>query len=289
MSYVLEPDEALGRGIARIIAGQVGKLREACAENAGGDGFVHRARVRCKRIRAALRLARPLMAEKDYARENAFWRDAGRELSSLRDLSARVEALDALRPLLDQEAGAAGVKRLETRFRAERDGVKTESAGTSPIFIFCDRVAQATADLEREIEPGDAEALVRALGRGYAAARRQMKAALRKGTPEAFHDWRKQAKYHALHVRLSRKVFPVLEDRVKAARDLGEHLGAVQDIEVVLQGLSPRAVRLRRALEARRAMMMGDAFQAGEDLFGVRRRTWLKSLEPAAEMAAATE
>ena len=71
MSFVLAPHEGAGEGLSRVIREQAEKLSAECAEaQEHASAFAHKARVRCKRIRAALRLARPLMSEKVFAREN---------------------------------------------------------------------------------------------------------------------------------------------------------------------------------------------------------------------------
>ena len=85
MSYVLVPHESPGEGLTRIIREQVEKLSAECAEaEQESAAFAHKARVRCKRIRAALRLARPLMKGKVFNRENRWWRDQARLLLSAR-------------------------------------------------------------------------------------------------------------------------------------------------------------------------------------------------------------
>ena len=77
--------------------------------------------MRCKRIRAALRLAKPLIGEKAFRTENRWWRDQARLLSDLRDAGARLEALDTLRPFLVTRIGTAMTRRLEERFRDQQD------------------------------------------------------------------------------------------------------------------------------------------------------------------------
>ena len=104
MSYVLAPHEGATEGLQRVIREQAEKMASECSEaQEHASAFAHKARVRCKRIRAALRLARPLMTEKAFARENRWWRDLARLLSDLRDASALarqsyIRVLDSFTP-----------------------------------------------------------------------------------------------------------------------------------------------------------------------------------------------
>ena len=108
MSFFLAPHETPGVGLTRAIQEQVAKLSAECIDaTQDTSAFAHKARVRCKRVRAALRLARPLMGEKAFGRENRWWRDQARLLSDLRDAGARLEALESLRPFLAARIGSA--------------------------------------------------------------------------------------------------------------------------------------------------------------------------------------
>jgi hypothetical protein len=195
MSFVLTPTETPGEGLSRVIREQAGKLAGECGE-AGEEAaaFAHKARVRCKRIRATLRLARPLMKKKSYERENAWWRDQARLLSELRDAGARIEALDTLRPFLASRIGSEATRRLEERFQRTRKAVEAEGA----IAQFIAGLDARADDLVPVLEKGSRKDLVTALGDTYKAARAAMRAALEDEEPELLHEWRKQAKYHAL-------------------------------------------------------------------------------------------
>src|SRR5262249_15564990 len=156
--------------------------------------FAHKARVRCKRIRAALRLAKPMMGAKAFRRDNRWWRDQARLLSELRDAGARVEALDTLRPFLASRIGADTTRRLEERFQKSRANVDAPPAITAFIAGLDARADQLIPVLEK----GTRENLAEALGETYRMARRTMAHALEHEDAELLHEWRKQAKYHAL-------------------------------------------------------------------------------------------
>lgn len=281
MSFVLAPHESPGEGLSRVIREQVHKLSAECAE-AGQEqaAFAHKARVRCKRIRAALRLAKPLMGGKAFRRENRWWRDQARLLSELRDAGARIEALDTLRPFLASRIGSDATRKLEERFLRGRRIVEAEGA----IKQFIDGLDKRGDDLVPAMESGVRADLAGALADTYRLARLAMYASLETEEPELLHEWRKQAKYHALQARLMRQQFPdALDKRVAGVRDLAELLGEVQDIEVVMAGAKgwrERPMGFREVLDARRKSLVTGARATGAALFSEKPKAWTKDLTP---------
>ena len=111
-----------------------------------------------------------------------------------------------------------------------------------------------------------------------------MHEALESEEPELLHEWRKQAKYHALQARLMRQQFPdALDRRVAGVRDLAELLGEVQDIEVVAAGAKgwrERPAGFLEVLDARRKSLVTGARAAGAALFSEKPKAWMKDLTP---------
>ena len=169
-------------------------------------------------------------------------------------------------------------RKLSERFEKEQRAADAGKATDA----FCKYLDKRGSKVIPRLTAGSRKGLAEALAEGYRASRRAMKAALETGEPELLHEWRKQAKYHALQARLVRQAFPeALEERHIAARDLAELLGAVQDIEVVFDSIGdwqegPEG--LADALQARRSELIEEARAAGEALFGARTRDWSKLL-----------
>jgi hypothetical protein len=281
MSFVLVPHETPGDGLGRVIREQVEKLSAECAEaQQESAAFAHKARVRCKRIRAALRLARPLMKGKAFDRENRWWRDQARLLSDLRDAGARIEALETLRPFLVTRIGVDVTRKLEERFLKQRGTVEAGEA----IAAFTAGLDERADALVPQLQRGDRADLAAALGETYRMARNAMHAALDGEEPELLHEWRKQAKYHALQARLMRQQFPdALDRRVAGVRDLAELLGEVQDIEVVASGAKgwrERPQGFFEVLEARRRSLVTGARATGAALFSEKPKSWMADLTP---------
>jgi CHAD domain-containing protein len=281
VSYALDKDEEPGAGLVRVIAEQADRLREACGSYGDPAPFVHKARVRCKRIRAALRLAKPLIGKKAYVRENAWWRDAARGLSHVRDMTARLEALAAFQDDLELEVGGSVVRRLRWQFERERRDYEGEALADDPIGEFCAQVSRHTLGVLSEIAECSDARLAHTLGSTFDKAREAMLAAYAKDVPAAYHEWRKQTKYHALQLRLVRNIFPQVEARIEAARDLANLLGGVQDVEVLSHGLAAgrNDHHIFGALKARKSVMLQGAKIAGEVLFASHRKAWSRSLD----------
>jgi hypothetical protein len=266
LSFLVAQWETSGGGLERVMREQAEKLIDEC-ETAGEDpaAFAHKARVRAKKIRAALRLSAPLLGKKAYAKENRKWRDAARELSGIRDMSARIESLEALTPFLTARIGTAMTRKLTERFKRERR--EADADADKAILAFCRRIARRRKTLTPDLDPGAREDMAEALVSTYRQARRAMKIAAKKHDPLKLHEWRKQTKYHALQARLMRLTFPeTLEDRTSAARKLSDILGDVHDIEVVLEGAKDWAEApegFKPALKERRKQLIDDAEHAG--------------------------
>lgn len=299
MKYALEPDEPVADGLVRVIRGQVRKLRRL-AETSGEDPreFVRSARVASKRIRAALKLARPMMSGKANREIRNWWRDQARALSETRDLAARVEAMGALESGLAEAAGGRLATGLRSRF--ERDLVRSEKGDSAldPVTAFRKALADAPGPDPHAMKDAGFADLLKAYSTGYRKARHAMLDAVESGDIELYHEWRKSAKAHALHTRLLRRLSPVLEARVAETRDLAERLGELQDIAVSRTGLeampSPPGgqaglLKLGAALEARQAEVIRDARRIGRRLFAERPRDFVRALSSEAASPQATD
>lgn len=282
MSFQIERDEPTLAALARLIAEQSEKLEaEGRAADAAPAAFIHKARVRAKRIRAALRLATPALGDKTRRRADRWWRDAARLLSEVRDASAQTEALEALQPALTERVDAAGVRALSARIRLQHrlSGVHRREAGA--IRAFLDRLEARSVDPLAAADKAPPGMMREGLEASYRAARREMRGALREETPDAFHEWRKRVKSHGLQLKALQLVFPMISERVSAVRDLAECLGAIQDVAVlqkaletgVGEGIDPR---IAGALLAERKAMQASAVEQGEALFGEKAKAWAR-------------
>src|SRR5919198_6024653 len=90
--------ETVPDGLRRIARGRIDHaLEELRGEtDSSPEEAVHEARKDMKKLRAVVRLARDELGDEVYRRENECFRDAGRELSGVRDADVMLETLGGL-------------------------------------------------------------------------------------------------------------------------------------------------------------------------------------------------
>ncbi|MDB5539348.1 MAG: hypothetical protein JWQ89_1075 [Devosia sp.] len=225
-------DRSTGEGFLRIAREQIGKAI-AGAENPSEspERRVHEARRRCKKLRALFRLVRPDFS--GYAEENAFVRDAARTLSAARDMRVTRNTLVELmawagRPMAPPaEDGAASNPETEAEALRHFAGQMRELEHRSAAWRL-DRI--------------DLDTLATGLKRTYRSGRDTGRHAERQRTDEAFHEWRKFAKYHWSQLGLLEScAADIIPSAHKCAGDLAEQLGIHHDLAVLseLLGTAP--------------------------------------------------
>src|SRR5262245_15788211 len=243
MSFELKPDESLRKNIRRIARKQMDDALEmlTAAHPGSRDEAVHEARKCFKKVRAVLRLVRPVISEATYRAENACFRDAGRPLTEVRDAKILIETLDGLTEHFREHIAGrsfAGVrKELQANLRAVRRRVLDEQ---DAFTVVAEAVRQAR---ERVKDWADVPNRWRAVGQGledvYRLAQGAFEAAAADPTVEKLHEWRKQAKYLRYQLEVLRPLWPErLEELAHEADEMGELLGDEHDLAVLRQTLT---------------------------------------------------
>ncbi|WP_438764839.1 CHAD domain-containing protein [Kushneria sp. TE3] len=275
MGYRLAMSENTSKGLARIAAEQIDRARRDIARRDTVEG-IHKLRQRCKRVRAVLRLARPALG-KHYARENQRFRDLARAVSGPRDEQVLIDTFDALmaahKGRLDRRRFTPTRQMLLGRHR------RALEATALPDMAWLDgeleRARGAVNDWTPAIE--GFKPLRRGLVDTCRRAREAMAQADGESDEAAFHEWRKQVKYHRHHCELLVNVWKVpMEARAREAHRLADLLGEEHDLAVLAQVLGdPEAAaqgddtsRVVLALIAeRRLRLQSEALWLGQRLF----------------------
>ncbi len=296
MSYYLEPGESFSRGIARIGAEQNDKALNALEEHQRLRKGIHKARKHFKKLRAIFRLIRDETGQGYYKPSNVFYRDRGRELAPLRDITSLIEAVAALEGQFGNQVKKATFSNLRELLEAERESAREELVQEG------DRLEEVVEELRRARQwfvsvPVSDDCLadtVKSLRRVYKRGYQRFREAEEGGaSPEQMHQWRKRVKYLWYHHRLLKQTWPVVyKAYAKAIKRLSDLLGDHHDFALLekkiadlSENLSRDTCRVLRALcrqEQQRleeeAVALGRRVYAeSPDAFARRQRQWMKA------------
>ncbi len=281
MAYRIRRNRSIQKSL-RLIAGE--QIEKSIAEindpQLDRHEAVHQARKRCKKLRALVRIVRPQFA--DYKRENAFFRDAARELSYLRDAQSVVACFDELmkrhEDQVDRARFTATRKELVDRRRQVADDVAGLDARLNRFLEQMREARQRVA--EWKIDDSGFSAVRGGLNKTYQRGRKALRKAHADPTTENFHEWRKRVKYHWYHERLLRQIWPaMMEVERRVGNELADLLGDEHDLAVLQQTLDAEPERfgeerdrqdLAGLIKQSRAQLQSEAHELGARVFAER-------------------
>jgi CHAD domain-containing protein len=243
MSFELKPGESLRKGTRRILRKEMEKALEPLAgpNKESRDEVVHEARKCFKKIRAVLRLIRPVIGEKAYRQENTCFRDAGRPLTEVRDAKIFVEAIDQLSEHFKEHIRDRSFRdvrqALQENLRAVRKRVLDEQNAFS---VVAEAVRQARGRIKSYASlPNKWLALGQGLEHVYRQARQAYGDTTADPTIENLHEWRKQAKYLRYQLEVLGPIWPErIQELADEADRMGELLGEDDDLAMLRQILT---------------------------------------------------
>ena len=222
---------AMGLGIGPAVGDLVaGALALAQRPERESPSAVHEIRVTLKRLRAAARLAEPLVGRETFRRADDAFRDAGRLLAGRRDadvLAATMRRVVKRAPKGDRAVILAIGNELPLPAAAppaDWPGVIT-------------RIREGAAALDAALAPtGGCVDVAPGLRGTYRKARRFGKWALRSGVPEDAHRWRRWVKHllyqaHLLEAAVHKPAMG--KKRMKRLTRLGRLLGTHHDLALL--------------------------------------------------------
>ena len=302
MGFRLKPGPAISNEVRRIVLRQL-DLATSELRSIGdpeSDEAIHDARRRVKKIRAVIRLVRPVLDKNYRTGVDPSLRRVSRMLAPVADGQGVIDTLNVLarryRRALPSKAVAAlraDLIKREKRIDADADARHVLQKATRALKAQRDQVKQWKLKAEgfRAIAPGLKESVRR--------ARHAMTMAWMHPTPRHFHSWRRYVKDHWFHVRLleahcGNHLIPI-QRRLEALDGmLGEYHNLVLLREVLLDdtALAPRdrghclrvVARYQRALR-QQAQVLGVRTYSEKPRRFVRRvkRLWLTAAQSAAD------
>lgn len=236
---------------------------------------VHSARKHGKRLRAELRLLRPLLGHAQGRALEQALSAAARCVAASREAEVMRRTLDALcqRHPATEDILAPWRPALEARLRRHRR--RGDPAGA------CARLRALQEPFgQLALDRLDATLLETGLRQSYRAARRAGRRCRRSPADvERAHDWRKASKRHAMHCELLRPLWPTLKPRAQGLDGLNEQLGEHHDWADLAAMLStlldpPALAPVQAAIEAEQARCLAQALKASRALFEARPKRW---------------
>jgi hypothetical protein len=278
MAYRIRRNKSIKESV-RVIAGE--QIERSIAEindpQLDRHEAVHQARKRCKKLRALVRIVRPQFA--DYKRENAFFRDAARELSYLRDAQSVVACFDGLMKRHEGQVDSASFAAIRQELVDRRSQVAEDVAGLDArLGRFLEQMHEAHQRVAAwEIDDNGFSAVRGGLNKTYARGRKALLQAHADSTTDNFHEWRKRVKYHWYHERLLRQIWPaMMKVERRVGNELAGLLGDEHDLAVLQQTLDAEPERfgeerdrqeLADLIKQSRAQLQSEAYQLGARIF----------------------
>lgn len=238
MNFRIDPRLPLTGEVRRILAGEIGKaLQHLDAARSRPEQGLHKCRKRLKSARALLRLVHS-GDETFCTTENQCYRNVAALLAGPREATALIETVDRLAAAFPKESADGGLDAVRDRLVARQHDLH-EGAGLEAA------IGAATAACEdglKRIEslalPDQPEQAADVLAEGARVTLRRARKALdragARGEADDFHDLRKAAKTHGMHLSLLGRLWPTpIKARRKAVDQLGERLGELHDLFVM--------------------------------------------------------
>jgi CHAD domain-containing protein len=239
-----------------LLDGAIETLTQGTDEEA-----VHTARKSCKRVRAALRLLREGLGEREYRGDNRKVRDSARPLTAVRDALVLRQTLGRL------SKHAQSLQRdLEADYHRawqvlERRGARTVVA---QLWVIRERLIKLSR------VDSEAASVIAGAKRVYKAGRKALCKA-RSRDDEALHEWRKQANYLVDQLELLQAVFNARFKKLHhRAGQVVAALGDDHDLSVLTGKLRPHEASersLRKRIRKRRGKLQACAFRQGKRLY----------------------
>jgi CHAD domain-containing protein len=220
----------------RIMRRQLEKALESLAVRRLTDERIHDARKRIKKARAALRLLRDVLGKGAYTRENAALRDVARPLSQVRDSKVLLDTLEKLNDRFDRKSRGLSLDRFRGVLNRERETLRRQVLGrAAPLKPQINTLRKIRSRAKNwHVGKQGWSVIGCGLERVYDQGRRALSEAQTEGTPESFHEWRKQVKYLRHQLEFLTPVWPdVLRGLADQAHKLADDLGDEHDLTVL--------------------------------------------------------
>ncbi|MES0018501.1 CHAD domain-containing protein [Mesorhizobium sp. M0036] len=238
MSFRIDPRLPLTGEVRRILGEEIGKaLAHLAVARDQLEQALHKCRKRLKSARALLRLVRS--GNETFCRtENQCYRQVAALLAGPREATALVETVDRLAAAFPEQVAGGGLDSVRDRLIARQHEMHAGAGLDAAIGAATAACEEGLIRIERLLLPDLPEHAADVLAEGARKTLRRARKALdragSRGEAEDFHDLRKAAKTHSMHLSLLGRLWPTpIKVRRKAVDELGERLGELHDVFVM--------------------------------------------------------
>ena len=241
--FFLIPGENLSGGLQRICLEQFESSLDTLSERRDLNLAIHELRKSNKRVRALLRMVRPVIGNKVYRAENDALARASRLVAPVRSGRVLLEAVTKLRSRYGHLLASGVFGGIEDRLRGRHERLTSRVMDdpailgevTAIIYRARSRYAAWPTDpadprYGPRIIPNSFRSIGGGVSRTYERGRKSMETAYRTRAPEQFHEWRKQVKYLRHQMEILDPLWPeVIGGLAISLEQLGDVLGEDHD------------------------------------------------------------
>ncbi|UCI08121.1 CHAD domain-containing protein [Mesorhizobium sp. B1-1-8] len=282
MSFRIDPRLPLTGEVRRILADEIGRaLSHLELAREKPEQGLHKCRKRLKSVRALLRLVRS--GDEPFCQtENECYKQVSALLAGPREATALIETIDRLAEAFPEQSAGGGLDPVRDRLVLRQHELHAGAGLDAAINAAVAACQEGLERIGRLALPDQPEQAADILAEGARATLRRARKGLDKagsrGAADDFHDLRKAAKTHSMHLSLLGRLWPTpIKGRRKAVDKLGDQLGDLHDV-FVMRGLldadgeplgPPEETRLLRKLLKRSEKSLSKACLAdAAELFG---------------------
>ena len=239
MNFRIDPRLPLTGEVRRILAEEIAKaLDHLDAARSRPEQGLHKCRKRLKSVRALLKLVHS--GNETFCNiENECYRNVAGLLAEPREATALIETIDRLAASYPKQSADDGLSAVRDRLVERQHRLLHGAAGLdAAIEAATAACEEGIARIETLVLPDQPEQAADILAGGARKTLRRAKRALERaasrGKADDFHDLRKAAKAHGMHLSLLSRLWPTpIKVRRKAVEALGDRLGDLHDVLVM--------------------------------------------------------
>jgi hypothetical protein len=247
MPYKLLLSEEISPAIRRIGHEQLTRARRELSSTQNIQAGVHKTRSCLKRFRSLLRLARPMLGEAVFRKENKRHRDIARALAQPRQAGALLETITKLEQRDDFSHFLPLITELKSLIKKQKKETENELELISLVSLVETLDASIERWKKRPFETVSFECLAHGFGQTYDRGRKSLMIAIERDDNFYLHEWRKDVQQTWRHMQILTLIWPEdIMPRIRLAREISKLLGTENDISDLERFMQSNKKRLKK-------------------------------------------